>query len=171
MATGLVNGTDLLLKVGTTDVNELIIATATSCSLEISIDEIDQTNKDSEGWKSIIPGTRSWSVSSDALYQNETVPNNDFVSFFSKIGARTKVNVELTVEGASAADSNFYYAGEAYMSLSSDGRVTPATAAPGNKWHYFKPDWVCTASGIAVAKDCPFWIADGQNERHKSKDT
>ena len=69
MATGLVNGTDLLLKVGTTAANEVIVAYSTSCSLEISMDEIDQTNKESGGWKSIIGGLRSWSVSAEALYQ------------------------------------------------------------------------------------------------------
>ena len=50
MATGLVNGTDLLLKIGTDATNEVIVAYSTSCSLELSMDEIDQTNKDSGGW-------------------------------------------------------------------------------------------------------------------------
>jgi len=122
MATGLVNGTDLLLKVGTSDSNEVIIATATSCSLEISVDEIDQTNKDSAAWKSIIPGTRSWSVSSDALYQNEATSSNDFITFFARVDNRTKVYVELTTAGASNGDANVFYSGEAYVaSLSVNG--------------------------------------------------
>ena len=78
MATGLLNGTDLLLKVGGTSGNETLIAYATSCSLELSADEIDQTNKDSQGWKSIILGSRSSSVSADALYQNETTGSDLF---------------------------------------------------------------------------------------------
>ena len=92
MATGLLNGTDLLLKVGGTSGNETLIAFATSCSLELSADEIDQTNKDSQGWKSIILGSRSWSVSADALYQNETTGSTqDFNTFFANVENRTAV--------------------------------------------------------------------------------
>tara|TARA_R100001163_G_scaffold16341_1_gene14772 strand:+ start:7065 stop:7520 length:456 start_codon:yes stop_codon:yes gene_type:complete len=127
MATGLVNGTDLLLKVGTTAANEVIVAYSTSCSLEISMDEIDQTNKESGGWKSIIGGLRSWSVSAEALYQNEAESSKKaFKDFWNHIGdatlGRTAVTVELTVTGATSGDSNVYYAGSAYVtSLSVNG--------------------------------------------------
>jgi TP901-1 family phage major tail protein len=125
MATGLVNGTDLLLKVGDT-ATEDPIAFATSCSLEISMDEIDQTNKDSSGWKTIIGGTRSWSVSADVLYQNEAKSSNyTFLDFWDHLGGaneRTALYVELTVTGASAADVNKFYHGQAYItSLSVNG--------------------------------------------------
>tara|TARA_B110000967_G_scaffold72441_1_gene75004 strand:+ start:1985 stop:2431 length:447 start_codon:yes stop_codon:yes gene_type:complete len=123
MATGLLNGTDLLLKVGGTSGNETLIAYATSCSLELSADEIDQTNKDSQGWKSIILGSRSWSVSADALYQNETTGSTqDFNTFFANVENRTAVFVELTIAGASNADANIFYSGTAYItSLSVNG--------------------------------------------------
>ena len=123
MATGLVNGTDLLLKVGSSNSNEVVVAFATSCSLEISMDEIDQTNKDSDGWKRIIGGLRSWSVSADALYQNEAESSKKaFTDFWDNIENRSKVYVELTITGASSADSNKYYHGDAYVtSLSVNG--------------------------------------------------
>ena len=121
MALGLVNGTDLLLKVGASGA-EAIIASATSCSLEVSMDEIDQTNKDSLGWKSMIGGTRSWSVSADALYANEDQTNKSFRNLWGRIDGRTKIYVELTVTGASAGDSNVYYEGAGYVtSLSVNG--------------------------------------------------
>tara|TARA_Y100001972_G_scaffold68898_1_gene84024 strand:+ start:660 stop:1097 length:438 start_codon:yes stop_codon:yes gene_type:complete len=121
MATGLINGTDLLLKVGA-DGTEAIIAASTSCSLEVSMDEIDQTNKDSLGWKSIIGGTRSWSVSADALYQNEDVANTSFVDLWSYVNTRSKIFVEFTVEGGSAGDDNVYYEGSGFItSLSVNG--------------------------------------------------
>jgi len=117
MATGLLNGTDLLLKVGSTDANEVVVAFATSCSLELSADEIDQTNKDSGGWKSIIQGTRSWSVSADAMYQNEAEASKKaFTDFFANVNARTKVYIELTIANALGSDNNVYYSGEAYVS-------------------------------------------------------
>ena len=117
MATGLLNGTDLLLKVGSGNANEVVLAFATSCSLEISTDEIDQTNKDSVGWKSIIQGTRSWSVSADAMYQNEAEASKKaFTDFFANVENRSKVYVELTIAGASNSDANVFYSGEAYVS-------------------------------------------------------
>ena len=121
MALGLVNGTDLLLKVGASG-SETIIATSTSCSLEVSMDEIDQTNKDSGGWKSIIGGTRSWSVSADALYANEDVTNTSFQTLWSYLDGRTKIYVELTVTGANETDGNVYYEGAGFItSLSVNG--------------------------------------------------
>jgi TP901-1 family phage major tail protein len=127
MATGLVNGTDLILKVGTAAANDVIVAYSTSCSLELSMDEIDQTNKDSAGWKSIIGGLRSWSVSCEALYQNEAEASKKaYTDFWNHIGdatlGRTKVYIELSVTGASSGDSNFFYSGDAYVtSLSVNG--------------------------------------------------
>lgn len=123
MATGLLNGTDLLLKVGDT-ATEDPIAYATSCSLEISMDEIDQTNKDSSGWKEILGGTRSWSVSADVLYQNEVEASKyTFTDFWDHLGGtneRTKLYVELTVAGSSSG--NKYYHGQGYItSLSVNG--------------------------------------------------
>ncbi len=118
MATGLVNGTDLLLRVGDSNSNEAIIAYSTSCSLEISSDEIDQTNKDSQGWKQIILGTKSWSVSCEALYQNEADSNEDFIDLFDHIAGTNsgvKMYVELAVAGGSSGDANKYYHGEAYV--------------------------------------------------------
>jgi len=123
MATGLVNGTDLLIKVGTDATNEVEVAYSTSCSLELSMDEIDQTNKDSGGWKSIIGGLRSWSVSCEALYQNEAVSSKKaFKDFWSHINARTAVTIELTVANASNGDANVFYSGSAFVtSLSVNG--------------------------------------------------
>lgn len=123
MATGLVNGTDLLLKIGTDATNEVIVAYSTSCSLELSMDEIDQTNKDSGGWKSIIGGLRSWSVSAEALYQNEAESSKKaFKDFWGHIDARTAVTIELTITGASNGDANVFYSGSAYVtSLSVNG--------------------------------------------------
>lgn len=126
MALGLINGTDLLLRVGDSDPGEAILAYSTSCSLEISMDEIDQTSKDSLGWKSVIGGTRSWSVSADALYCNESQTNEDFRSLFDLLGGSTngrkKIYIELAVTGGNSTDNNVYYSGYGYVtSLSVNG--------------------------------------------------
>lgn len=129
MALGLINGTDLILKVGDVtnpQAGEAIIAYSTSCSLEVSMDEIDQTNKDSQGWKQMIGGTRSWSVSADALYANEAQTNESFTSLWDFLGGttngRSKIYVELSVNGGNSTDNNVYYHGEGYVtSLSVNG--------------------------------------------------
>jgi len=131
MATGLMNGTDLIIRVGTADTNELPVASATTCSLELSMDEIDQSNKSSGGWKAIMGGQRSWSVSAEALYQNEAVAaSKDYTDFWNHIAqatadgalARTPVYVEFAHANGTAADSNVYYSGYAYVtSLSVNG--------------------------------------------------
>ena len=125
MATGLVNGTDLIIQVGTSNGNDTPVAYATSCSLEISMDEIDQTNKDSGGWKKIIGGLRSWSVSSDQLYQNESKSGEKgFTEFWSHVGGtaeRTPVYVQLMRTGSVTSNNKIYH-GQAYVtSLSVNG--------------------------------------------------
>lgn len=41
---------------------------ATSCNLDVTIDEFDSTSKDSGSWKASVPGMKSWTMSSDNLY-------------------------------------------------------------------------------------------------------
>lgn len=126
MATGLVNGTDLIIQIGTTSGNDTPVAYATSCSLEISMDEIDQTNKDSSGWKKIIGGLRSWSISSDQLYQNESKSGEKgFTEFWDHVGGstygRTPVYVQMMRTGTLTSDNKIYW-GYAYVtSLSVNG--------------------------------------------------
>ena len=124
-ATGLVNGTDLIIQVGTSSGNDKAVAYATSCSLEVSMDEIDQTNKDSAGWKNIIGGLRSWSISSDQLYQNESkTGEKGFTEFWDHLGGspgRTPVYVQMMRTGTLTSDNKIYH-GSAYVtSLSVNG--------------------------------------------------
>ena len=120
----LINGTDLILKVGTSDSTEVIVAHATNCSLELSMDERDITSKDSAGWKEISGGLRNWSISTDALYDATDLgaTKTDFVALFDLVDARTKVYIEFTMLSPVAGD--YIYTGEGYVtSLSLSGGV------------------------------------------------
>lgn len=121
--TGLVNGTDLILKVASTGGTVEPIAFSTSCSLEFTADEIDTTNKDSSGFKSITLGTRSFSLSTDALYQNEDVnSSHGYKNFFDLLKNRTKIDFQFTVSNASSSDVNQEYTGSCFItSLSVQG--------------------------------------------------
>lgn len=57
-----INGTDLLLYIGTT-----AIAHSTSCTLNIDADLPDATTKDSGGWADHINGLKSWSIDFEGL--------------------------------------------------------------------------------------------------------
>jgi len=109
--TGLINGTDLIVKIGTDTV-----AYATSCSLELSADEIDQTSKDSGGWKDIASGLRSWNISCDALYVNNAAAatTEGFPELTTALIARTAVTVHFTF--VTPATGDYVYEGSAILS-------------------------------------------------------
>tara|TARA_R110000803_G_scaffold209612_1_gene279592 strand:+ start:7313 stop:7777 length:465 start_codon:yes stop_codon:yes gene_type:complete len=131
MATAaLINGSDLIIKIAATSGGAHVeMAFATSCSLEISRDEIDQSNKNSGAWKAIIPGMRSWTLSSESLFY-VGVPGapavgmetyHDLMSvYLADAGNNTPVFIEFTMRSATTGDK--YYSGKAYItSLSLNG--------------------------------------------------
>tara|TARA_Y100001973_G_C5169794_1_gene318336 strand:+ start:924 stop:1364 length:441 start_codon:yes stop_codon:yes gene_type:complete len=112
MASGPVNGTDLVLKLYKTPLGYRDIAYATTFDLEINADSIDQTNKSSQGWHEMILGARNWTISCDALYQNESNPlSRYFVDAFGILDNRTNLQIEFSVTGGNAADNNKLYRG------------------------------------------------------------
>ena len=60
---GVINGTDLLVYIDSTHT----IGYSTTCSLQLNCDMRDVSNKDSAGWKAVLPGQRNWTVSCEAL--------------------------------------------------------------------------------------------------------
>jgi predicted secreted protein len=112
MATGLVNGSDLLFKFFKNPLGYVVVGHATSCELEIVADEIDQTNKDSQGWKELILGSREWTLKCDALYENKSDPFKAYlVDVFGKIDNRANAQVEFSVNLGNAGDDNVRYRG------------------------------------------------------------
>jgi len=99
MALGLVNGTDLVLKLYKAPLGYRDIAYATTFDLEVNAESIDQTNKSSEGWHEMILGARNWTISSDALYQNESDPlSRYFVDAFGILDNRTNIIIKCIEE-------------------------------------------------------------------------
>ena len=125
----LINGTDLILKVGDTDSNEVIVAHATSCSLEISMSEREITSKDSAGWKEIAGGLRDWSVSCDALYDATDLgaTKTDLVGIYDLLDGRTKVYIQFTL--LTPATGDYIYEGEGYITSLSLSGGTEETAS------------------------------------------
>jgi len=116
MATGTLNGTDLVLKLSKTPLGYVEVAYATNFTLDIESDEVDRTSKDSQGWKNIFLGLKSWTISCDALYQNESNPlKNYFVDAFGILDNRTSVQVEFSVKNGTSGDNNVIYNGSAFI--------------------------------------------------------
>ena len=130
LTAALINGSDLILKISaTTGGAHVEMGYATSCSLEISRDEIDQSNKNSGAWKAIIPGMRSWTLSSESLffvgtptggYTGMKTFHDLFSVYMADASNDTPVFIEFTLRSAQTGDK--YYSGKAYItSLSLNG--------------------------------------------------
>ena len=124
MATAnLINGSDLILKIAsTTGGTHQEVAFATSCSLEISRDEIDQSNKNSGAWKAIIPGMRSWTLSTESLYfvgtptggyASQATFQDLFTSYLADATNSAAVFIEFKLRSNVTTDK--YYSGKAYI--------------------------------------------------------
>jgi len=114
MATGTLNGTDLVLKFFKIPLGYIDVGYATNFTLDFEAEAVDRTSKDSQGWKDIFLGARNWSVSCDALYQNESNPlKNYFIDAFTSLADEAFVQVEFSVVNANAGDGNLKYRGRA----------------------------------------------------------
>ena len=62
-----INGTDLIVKTGTSGA-EVVIAASTGFTITVNENIIPSTSKDSSKWEENLDGNRSWSVTCDYLY-------------------------------------------------------------------------------------------------------
>lgn len=116
----IINGTDLGVYLGGN-----LIALATSCSISLSTDMRDTSNKDVAGWSQSLPGVKKWSVSCDGLVNYSAT--NSFVTLTAAWLSGTKLT--LTMKIASNPSGDYYWNGSAYInSLSQnapfEGNVT-----------------------------------------------
>jgi TP901-1 family phage major tail protein len=108
-STGAVNGTTIGLYV-----DGILIACATSHSLELGMDTRETTCKDSKGWKEVAEGTRNWSISGDFNFvADATYGFSDLFDLYSK---RTKVKLKFATEET----GDKFYQGDAYLTSLSE---------------------------------------------------
>lgn len=69
--TGVMNGTDLAVYLSTTEDSEALVAHATSCSFDFTHDPRDTTTKQSAGYRELLEGLRSASVSTEHLFAED----------------------------------------------------------------------------------------------------
>lgn len=86
------NGTNLGVYVGGT-----IIAAATDCSLSLNMDTIDITTKDSAGYRELLAGLRSGSMSCNGLIDYQSA-NQDTVDLVTAWTNRTSLTLKFSNE-------------------------------------------------------------------------
>ena len=123
------NGTDLILKVspsaGGTDAK---LMHSQSVSLDVSMDTIDITTKDSSGRQELLAGLTSFSLSSDGLmdFNPTTAANTEFDELFVQ-GYTNRTAVTFTFTLASTASGDYTFSGSGIITaLSVSGGVEDA---------------------------------------------
>lgn len=94
--TNVMNGTDLAVYFATTNDSEVLLARATECSISISEDARDITTKDSSGYRELLEGLRSFSLSSSHLHAEDDTNNID--DLFTAFNSRSKVFLLFSTE-------------------------------------------------------------------------
>jgi len=89
--TGILNGTDLLMYVGSD-----IIGHATSHTLSVTMSSRDSTTKSSGGWAAKLGGLRSWEASGEGFMAYDASYGYD--ELLAVLIARTAVTIKLSTE-------------------------------------------------------------------------
>jgi len=105
----IIHGTDMGVYTGTG--TPVLIALATTCQLTFNRDVRDTSNKDSAGYKTVLPGMKNWSVSSEGLYNPGST--NGLKALYDAWTAGTLLT--LTFKSATTSTQDFNWSGTAYI--------------------------------------------------------
>lgn len=120
-STSVMNATDVLVSISTDGGSTYtVIGKATSAGLSVSMDTRDTSNKDSAGWRDLLEGQKSWSLTCDGLVCYNISGKETASELFGYLNSRTA----LTVKFGSATTDEKIYSGTAFLtSLSTDAGV------------------------------------------------
>lgn len=111
-STAIMNSTNVVIGISTDGgTTYSSIARATSSSLSVSMDVRDTTNKDSAGWRELLEGLKSWSLSADGLVCFNVTGKKTISDLYGYLNSRTAV----TVKFGSAGTGEKVYSGLAYI--------------------------------------------------------
>ena len=115
------NGTELGVYI-----DDTLIAAATDCSLSLSMETIDITTKDSAGWRELLAGTRSGSISCSGLIDYTDASNKDTTDLFVAFENRTALS--LTFEKANEVTGDLSFACTGFLTSLEQSGGTEDTA-------------------------------------------
>jgi TP901-1 family phage major tail protein len=99
--TGIINASSIRVFLGTTNDSEVVVDHVTECSISLSTDIRDITTKTSGGWREILPGLKSASLSLSGLFAEDAT--NNFNQLVDHQIAGDQVFVIFTNTGAGSA--------------------------------------------------------------------
>tara|TARA_R100000426_G_scaffold70396_1_gene48937 strand:+ start:132 stop:560 length:429 start_codon:yes stop_codon:yes gene_type:complete len=108
------NGTDLVLKVQAVNgaADEFKLMHSTSVSLSVNADTIDVSTKDSQGFRDLIGGQKSFSLSADGLMDfASTNSSTDPDELFTNMMNRTSVTFTFALD----VQSGYKYTGSGFI--------------------------------------------------------
>ncbi len=116
---GVINGTDFLLYIDATHP----IGLSTNCSLQLTTEMRDTSNKDVPGWDASLPGKKKYTISCDALAAFDNTYNFDYLVDIQI----NKTLVNWTMKTSTSANTSF--SGTAWitsvqMNMPHEGNVT-----------------------------------------------
>ena len=109
------NGSDLILKVSNADGGtENKLMHATSCTLDIAMETIDISTKDSAGYRELLGGQKSFTLSADGLMDfNSSGTDTEFDELFDQLDGRTAVDFTFTL--ATTTSGDYTYSGDGFI--------------------------------------------------------
>jgi TP901-1 family phage major tail protein len=96
------NGTELGVYIDST-----LIAAATDCSLSLNTETIDITTKDSAGYRELLGGLKSGSISVSGLIDYVDASNKDFADLWTAWEARTILTLKFSKANESTGELSF----------------------------------------------------------------
>jgi len=110
-STSIMNATDVLIQFSTDGVTYSEVGRCTSASLSLSMETRDTSNKDSAGWKELLEGQKSWSLSGDGLVTYNIASADGYSDLWGYLTGRTKLYVKF---GSTTTDEK-YYSGQGFL--------------------------------------------------------
>ena len=139
------NGTDLILKVSpSTGGSVAKLMHSQNVSLSINVDTIDITTKDSAGFRELLGGTKSFSLSADGLMDFEaTAGDTDVAELFDQMLDRTAVDFTFTFAPSGTPTG---------YTVTGDGFITSLEISGGTE---DAPTYSCSIEGTGALTKTP----------------
>jgi len=100
------NGTELGVYI-----DDTLVAAATDCSLSLNMETIDITTKDSSGYRELLGGLKSGSISCSGLIDYLDASNKDIVDLWTAWENRTSLTLKFSKANESTGELSFAASG------------------------------------------------------------
>jgi len=94
------NATDVLIQFSTDGTTYDEVGRMTNASLSISMETRDTSTKDSAGWRELLEGQKSWSLSGDGLVVYSLTGADGFSDLYGYLNGRTNLYVKFGSVGS-----------------------------------------------------------------------